>query len=171
MSDSGRHIAIVLLPLIFTNIFHMGAVKLNWFGYLKIPVWPSVFGENKTWRGFLFVPLVNAFILLSFSFLFSFDLESPFLMGLFLGLAYVVSELPNSFLKRRLGIRSGESHSTYKYLFYIIDKTDSALGVSLLYFMMSGISPKVVVLLFVTCSLTHVLISLLLVRLKLKSAF
>ena len=54
-------------------------------------------------------------------------------LGMLLGLGYSLGELPNSFIKRRLSVVPGErlSHAG-RYLFYIVDQTDSAVMVALL---------------------------------------
>ena len=53
---------------------------------------------------------------------------STLALGLAVGLGYSLGELPNSFLKRRLGITPGERRSAVQYL---VDQADSAFGVAL----------------------------------------
>ena len=149
----------------------MVVVKKNWLPVLQIPIWRKGFGENKTWRGVFFVPLVNAFFLSFISSIFQLQLAYPFLLGYALGLSYLLFELPNSFLKRQAGIKPGGRHDKYKYLFYILDKTDSAFGVTLTYFIITGITLKMALALFLTNSMTHALVAGLLVKLKIKSGF
>ena len=47
------------------------------------------------------------------------------------GFGYALFELPNSFIKRRLGIQPGESPKRFKALFILMDQLDSGIGVAL----------------------------------------
>src|SRR5204863_7881569 len=138
MIELFTQVLIVLVPLILTSILHMLVVKKNWLKAFRIPVWRTGFGENKTWRGVIFVPMANAFFLWIISSIFQLHLAYPFWLGLILGLSYVLFELPNSFLKRKVGIAAGGHHRDHKYLFYVLDKTDSSFGVTLTYFLAAG---------------------------------
>lgn len=164
-----QHIWIVLVPLILTSSLHMVVVKKQLLPTLNIPVWKKGFGENKTWRGFFFVPLTNGLI----SFLLIRGMGElpyqPIVLGYILGLCYLLAELPNSFLKRKVGIQPGGHPDHNKLLFFVLDKTDSALGVTLAYYFLSGISLSMAVALFLTNSIAHTLVAVSLVRLKIKS--
>ena len=171
MTDLARHILIVLLPLTLSGSLHMLLVKSNGLSLLRIPVWEQGFGKNKTWRGFFFVPLVNGILLFLFSSLLSEPPNNPFLLGYVLGLSCMLAELPNSFLKRKLGIQAGAHPDRNKVLFFILDKTDSALGVALAYYVFGNVSFLMSITLFLIGSFTHGIISLLLVNIKIKSSF
>jgi len=171
MTELFTHVLIVTVPLILTNVLHMLAVKGNWLKATRIPIWRTGFGENKTWRGVIFVPSANALFLWSISSIFQLHPARPFLLGLILGLSYLLFELPNSFLKRRVGIKAGGHHRDHKYLFYILDKTDSSFGVTLTYFLVTGITLKMALALFLINSTTHAVIALALLKLRIKSAF
>ena len=165
------HILIVLVPLLLTSVLHMVVVKKDWLQTLKIPIWQAGFGSNKTWRGVAFVPTTNAIFVMAVSWLFQFNVSYPFFLGYVLGLSYLLFELPNSFLKRRLGIKAGGHHETHEYLFYFLDKTDSSFGVTLTYTMITGISLWMAAELFLINSATHVFVAFILVKLKIKSSF
>ncbi len=171
MSEFFTHVLIVLVPLVLTSILHMAAVKENWLEVFRIPIWRTGFGENKTWRGVLFVPSANALFLLIISSIFQLNLAYPFLLGYVLGLSYLLFELPNSFLKRKAGIKAGGHHRDHKYLFYILDKTDSSFGVTLTYFLITGITLRMALALFLINSTTHAVIAFVLVKLRIKSSF
>jgi len=171
MIELFTHVLIVLVPLVLTSILHMAAVKENWLKVFQIPIWRTGFGENKTWRGVLFVPSANALFLLLISSIFQLNLAYPFLLGCILGLSYLLFELPNSFLKRKAGIKAGGHHSDHKYLFYILDKTDSSFGVTLTYFLITGITLRMALALFLINSTMHAVIAFLLVKLRIKSSF
>ncbi len=171
MTEFFTHLLIVLVPLIITSTFHMVVVKKKWLAVLEIPIWLKGFGENKTWRAVFFVPPANGLCLWTISFVCGLQVAYPFLLGSILGLSYLLFELPNSFLKRRVGITPGSHHHQHKYLFYLLDKTDSALGVTLTYFIITGITLKMALALFLINSLMHGVIAFLLLKLKLKSSF
>ena len=166
-----QHIYIVLLPLIVSNVLHILVIKKDLFPWLKQAISRQLFGANKTWRGFVFVPLVNTFLMYLLDFIFEFQLQQAFFIGFVLGFAYMVFELPNSFMKRRLGIQAGKQATRNSLLFTLIDKTDSAFGVSLTYFLMGNISFQNALLLFCISSCTHIIISQILVQLHLKKSF
>lgn len=53
-------------------------------------------------------------------------------LGLVLGLAYIVGELPNSFIKRQLGIAPGAAaEDRVRGLFWALDQLDSAVAILL----------------------------------------
>ena len=52
----------------------------------------------------------------------------PWLLGAMLGLGYCAGELPNSFVKRRLGIPAGGSAERLPWLQYAVDQADSVVG-------------------------------------------
>lgn len=166
-----QHILIIVLPLAFSNIFHMFIVKHNIFRILNISIWKNAFGKNKTWRGLVVVPLFNALFLLLLNQIFQFELATPALLGFILGMAYILFELPNSFIKRRLGINSGESHPKYNLLFKVIDKVDSAFGVIIVYYYLENIDLKMAIVIFIIGAITHALFSQMLVVLNIKKTF
>ncbi len=129
------------IPAIIGGSLHMLAVSKNWMSFLKIPVSEKLFGSNKTIRGFVLMMLfsvIGALILHGIIKLWSPDnltvdiLAMPFwLLGIVQGFGYALFELPNSFMKRRLGIQPGESPKRFKVLFVLMDQLDSGIGVAL----------------------------------------
>jgi hypothetical protein len=104
-----------------------------------------LFGDNKQVRGFMVLPLATALSFVMFGHVrpilphtFSAglwelgDLQYAGL-GLACGLAFMLAELPNSFLKRRLGIAPGAASRGpwLGPLLLVIDRLDSVLGVLL----------------------------------------
>ena len=157
--------------VILANVLHMFVVKYKILQQLNKPLSIQYFGSNKTWRGFIIVPLLNALFLLLLNSIFTTHLKNPVGFGLLLGFTYVLFELPNSFLKRRAGIQPGQTASGKNYFFMILDKTDSALGIALVCYFTAGLTLSEALLLLLINSLIHILISLLLVSLKIKSSF
>ena len=171
MPEFTRHILTVLPSLILANILHMLVVKWNILPFLNKAISRSLFGPNKTWRGFILVPVFNILFLLFFNFVLNLKLNNAIPLGFFLGLAYVALELPNSFIKRKLNIKAGETSTNKNYFFMLVDKIDSAFGVALVYYFLSSITITEAVVLMFVCSLTHVFMSLILVFTKTKASF
>jgi CDP-diacylglycerol--serine O-phosphatidyltransferase len=86
-------------------------------------------------------------------------------------MAYVLFELPNSWLKRRMGIAPGASATRGAFVFTLLDKTDSALGVSLVFCVLRDFSRGDTTLFFITASGLHFLFSWILYLRKIKKAF
>lgn len=166
-----EHILTLYLPLIVSNILHMFVVKSDFFKSLKRPLSISAFGKNKTYRGFVIVPLLNGVALSICTTIFNINLSlNSFLFGLILGLTYLVFELPNSFLKRRLGIAPGEKSSKFRIFFIFLDRCDSAFGVSLVYSLLTQIPFQEFLLLFGLAFGVHFFFSFLLYRLGIKES-
>ncbi|MCG8313703.1 MAG: CDP-archaeol synthase [Pseudomonadales bacterium] len=133
------HIATGLLasvPVIFGGAIHMVVVRYDLLSFLKIPVLTAFFGQNKTWRGFVVMPVGSAlgFLVLNFfiaadnaNLTVDFARYSFITAGLIIGLAYVLAELPNSFIKRRLGVAPGEVPEKNARLFILADQLDSGI--------------------------------------------
>ena len=137
------------LPIVFGGVLHMLAVRDNWLAALRRPIARQLFGANKTWRGMLLMPALTAIgacLLWPAEQLWQpLGWTSPFagsalwLAGLCGGLGYVLAELPNSFIKRRLGIAAGVTPEKNRRLFLAMDQLDSALGAALAYMIVPGI--------------------------------
>jgi len=99
------------------------------------------FGDNKTWRGLLLMPVAVglSFLIVAYApIVAGFSPQSPwpipgfllFFLGAWAGLAYMLAELPNSFLKRQLGIEAGERPNSRleQRLCLFADQADSVIG-------------------------------------------
>ena len=166
-----EHILTLYLPLIISNILHMFVVKYDFLKSLKIPLSIKAFGKNKTYRGFVFVTLFNGIVLFICTKIFQIDLTTnPFILGLILGLTYILFELPNSFLKRRLGIAPGEKSEKFKLFFIFLDRCDSAFGVSLVYSLLAQIEFSEFIMLFGLAFGLHFFFSFVLYRIGIKES-
>jgi hypothetical protein len=101
-----------------------------------------LFGDNKTWRGFVvMVPAVGmAFVLLGLlrkvfpdalmSGLWPLSVPEYGLLGCWTGLWFMLAELPNSFLKRQLGVQPGHAPDQRMagVVCFILDQVDSVVG-------------------------------------------
>ena len=174
MGDFYTHIYLFYLPLILGNILHMIIVKRNWFIGLAFPISKRMFGDNKTYRGIIALPILTGLLALLISYWvgpFKKSLTYDAFVGFGLGLAYILAELPNSYIKRRMGIVNGEQSKKYKYLQYFTDKADSLLGVLVFYFFTIDVSFETILVLFCIGIVLHLSLSQLLVLLKIKRKF
>ena len=183
-----------ILPVIIAGILNMIWVKTSLLSTLAKPMDAGyelvdgrrLFGDNKTWKGFWGMVFFTAictsiFHLLSliFSELQPFSIipyseytwpwESLF-FGAIWGLAYVVFELPNSYIKRRLDICSGENASGLKgAIFIVIDQADSVIGCVLVMPLFCDINLQEAITTIVMATLLHLFINFLLYLVGLKN--
>jgi len=130
------------LPIVVGGVAHMFFVANDWLPSLKVAIAEKPFGKNKTWRGVIVMPLVTvpgALLLGSLSNVLPDRLAltladvSLIVLGLSLGLGYVIFELPNSYIKRRVGIAPGATPTRGRLWFIAMDQLDSAFGFALVY--------------------------------------
>ncbi len=139
----------LFIPVILAGIFNMVFVKIRFLNVLKKPMdngtilhdGQRLFGDNKTWKGFIGMVVFTAFFMVLqkyFSLFFlpenylqivDFNSINGVLVGSVLGLGYALFELPNSFIKRRINIQPGKNISGFAGLFFtILDQADSVIG-------------------------------------------
>ncbi len=159
---------VLILPLVIANILHMIVVKLNWFSALNIPVSTNLFGANKTLRGFVVLTLLNGILILP---AFVHPDFSHFIKGAILGFSYMLFELPNSYFKRMAGIEAGTVPERNRWLYSLIDKSDSCFGVCLTYYFLFDLEIGRVIFLFVISIAVHILFSWLLYITEIKKSF
>lgn len=169
----------IQLPVIIGGILHMVVVTKDLLPALKVPVCSPAFGANKTWRGFLLVPMftaTGATCLLPIEWWLEstghpvFGLHRLIPAGILAGLAYVVAELPNSFIKRRLGVAPGATPERFGPLCIFWDQMDSTIGVIILYAFYPGFNYKILLLALCLAPLTALGIKRLLYMAKLKKS-
>lgn len=182
-----------LMAVIFAGIANMAFCKSGVLNNLYIPMdqgkklkdGKRLFGDNKTWKGFLGMILFGGIFQIFWGFLLKFFpyLESLNLfytqynnsvinnlwIGLLLGFAYVLFELPNSFIKRRLAIQPGKpAEDRWKWLFVFIDQADSLVGCGLILAILVPISFQQFIGCIVIGFGTHILVNQFLYRMKLR---
>lgn len=162
------HAIELYLPLICSNVLHMFVVKFNVLSFLSKPIHTNLFGENKTYRGLLFVTLTSGLFYSVLSK--SHQGIEAFLIGAILGFTYMFCELPNSWFKRKLGIKAGERSEKHPWLTTFLDKSDSAFGVCLVYALKHQLDISLFLGLFFFAFLTHLSVSKILVSLKVKKS-
>ncbi len=130
------------LSLFFAGVIEAFLWKTSPFEILNIPIQTQWFGANKKWRGLISLPIA---MVVSVYFLNLIELLIPALtqieisfsnfnlleFGLLVGFVFNLSELPNSFVKRRLEIPPGDES---RKIFYFIDHMDSTYGVLILWY-------------------------------------
>ena len=170
MADSLTQALILSLPLVFSGGLHMAAVKLDLLSTLKIPIHQAWFGRNKTWRGLIVMPATAALgvVLAAVVWPEQFAGWNPLVLGALLGLAYALAELPNSFVKRRLGIEAGKRPPRHAAWFALLDQADSAIGCALVYGWALRLTAGPVLLLMAIGTGVHLMVnySLYLMRLR-----
>jgi hypothetical protein len=134
-------------PILIAGLVHVAVITLDLAPRLARPIdagrkWSGqpLLGSNKTWRGFVVMPAATAITIAAqqalaarsrhLAALAPLRRTAPpaWIVGAICGAAYVVAELPNSFVKRRLGIAPGTSAPRARALQYVVDQLDSVFG-------------------------------------------
>jgi hypothetical protein len=141
-------VSYLFLPLLVGLALHGFCIKYDLLTFLYHPIdrgrkfrGKRIFGENKTYRGVAVVSLGTAigFALQSLLFhriasvrsveLFDYAFFKSAALGLAVGVAAMLSELPNSFIKRQFEIAPGTAAKGWKsVIFYVYDQIDFLLG-------------------------------------------
>jgi CDP-diacylglycerol--serine O-phosphatidyltransferase len=168
--DAIRQALILSVPLIVSGITHMAAVRANFVPWLRIPLHREWFGQNKTWRGVLVMPLATILGVKLTDSLWpgAFAGWDSIALGIMLGLAYVAFELPNSFIKRRLGIEPGKRPARHAFAFAFADQADSAIGCALVYWYALDLRVQTVLLLILIGPVVHLMVNYTLYLLSLR---
>ena len=94
-----------------------------------------------------------------------------FLIGTLFGFLYMLFELPNSFIKRRLSVSAeeqGDRRRGLKLFFFILDQIDSMLGIMLCLGILVHLSPAQIVFAIFLGGFTHVLVNCLLILFRVR---
>jgi hypothetical protein len=130
-------------PVVVAALVHLLVLRLRWLEPLKVPLdggatfrGRRIFGDNKTVRGatiMIGVSMAAAILqgIYRMPSLEYFDYGSANLplVGMLLGAGFVLGELPNSFLKRQLGVAPGAPGGLWHA---VLDQLDSIVGSLLL---------------------------------------
>lgn len=186
------NIYITMMPLIFAGIFNMIFTKTNLYKKNKFPIdlgkyfvdGKRLFGDNKTYIGFismiifcLIFQVIWGIFCKYFGFensnelylIFDNTIHFNILVGVLFGFTYMICELPNSFIKRRINIVPGKTDKGLKgILFFIIDQIDSLIGVFFVLMLLNGMSLSRYFLYLFIGALTHIIINLILFCLKIR---
>jgi CDP-diglyceride synthetase len=141
-------LAYLFLPLLVGLALHGFCIKYDTVAFLCRPIdhgrsfrGKRIFGDNKTYRGVVVVSLgtmigfgLQALVLhqrasIRSIELFDYAFFKSVAIGLGVGAAAMLSELPNSFIKRRFEIAPGSVAKGWKRaIFYVYDQIDFLLG-------------------------------------------
>jgi hypothetical protein len=141
-------LAYLFFPLLVGLALHGFCIKYDALAFLCRPIdrgrsfrGKRLFGDNKTYRGLTVVSLGTAigFGLQSLILhriasirgieLFDYSFFKSVALGAAVGVAAMLSELPNSFIKRRFEIAPGSAAKGWKRMvFYVYDQIDFLIG-------------------------------------------
>jgi hypothetical protein len=179
-------VASLFSPLFLGLVFHGICIKLDWLRFAARPIdfgsrlrGRPLLGANKTYRGVLAVGVGSALGYcmqgvapalqpqvwheLSFAVL--------GVVGFVIGVAAMLSELPNSFLKRQLDIVPGAAGTgSATVLFYLYDQVDFLLGAWLVVWIWVPPSPSLIAWSVLFVVVVHQIISLAGARLGMRSS-
>ena len=177
---------VTLAPVILAGVFNMIFCKLGILKKLQVPMdggrtlkdGNRLLGENKTWKGFigyiifgtlstvLWGLIIKNTPLNSLNFFYVNNentLGFNILVGILLGLFYALFELPNSFIKRRLGITPGKpATGLKKAVFVFVDQADSIFGCALVVWFFYNLGFARYLGFVVVGAVTHIVINMLL---------
>ena len=179
---------ITLMPVILAGILNMVFVKTPFYRKWKRPIdggrvfrdGKRIFGDNKTWIGFfsmiaisiimavLWGLLCEIFNISHMNELYRFYRNEFWYnasVGAYFGASYMLFELPNSFIKRRMDIAPGKTTSK---IFLVIDQIDSLFGVMLILFFTSSIPVWKYFFYIFLGGFTHIAVNVVLYRLKIR---
>lgn len=177
---------ITLMPVILAGVCNMVFVKTSLYKNHCKPIdnercladGKRILGENKTWIGFL---SMIAFTIL-FQILWGVICKAVgweniheiyqvkenipiynIVFGFFFGFAYVICELPNSFVKRRFDIPPGKSKFTkIGVFFFVLDQFDSIFGVILVLAFLVNLSVERYFAYVALGGVTHLVVNIIL---------
>ena len=183
---------LTMSPLIAGGVANMLFTKTRLYKKHKTPIdagktWKDgqrIFGDNKTWIGFVSMIMFctifqilcglvcNWLSLNGMNDLYRIHPNTVLFNALFgagVGFVYMLCELPNSFLKRRIRIEPGRTgKGPAGILFFLIDQIDSLVGVMLILLLVADISVQKYVAYVLVGALTHIGINLLLFAVKVR---
>jgi len=184
---------ITMMPVILAGVSNMVVVKQKWFKNIAKPMdngkvlkdGKRILGNNKTWLGFFSMVVCSIITHLAWGLLckisdglyamnqlylyYDNTLLYNLLVGAVMGVAYMLFELPNSFIKRRLEIPDGKTERGVKgKIFFVIDQLDSMFGVILVLVVVSKISLLQYINYVLLGGLTHICVNLVLYKLKIR---
>lgn len=143
---------LIVLAMSVAAVAHLLWLRSAWAGYFSQPVdgglrlrGRRLFGDNKQVRGFMMLPLAAAASFAALpalrdslpnwlaAGLWQMPVTHYAVLGFSCGFAFMLAELPNSFLKRQLDVAPGQAaqHPAIRLACALLDRVDSACGVIL----------------------------------------
>ena len=185
---------ITMFPVILAGVFNMLFLKIPFLKSHCRPIdggknWidgKRIFGDSKSVLGFLLMTVLAGilgvfwgFLLQglgrnNWSLLYLYFENTPafnFLIGMLFGFLYMLFELPNSFIKRRLSVSAaeqGDRRIGLKLFFFILDQIDSMFGIMLCLGILAHLTPAQTVFAIFLGGLTHVFVNCLLILFRVR---
>jgi CDP-2,3-bis-(O-geranylgeranyl)-sn-glycerol synthase len=167
-------VSYTLAPLLVGLAFHGLCIRFGWLSWLARPIDAGVklrgrplFGPNKTYRGVIAVALgtaggVGLQMLLHradvarAAELLTYTDPAVIGLGFAVGAGAMLAELPNSLLKRQLGVAPGAAGKrTMGAFFYVLDQIDMLVGVWVVLGLAVGVTVSRVLWSFLFLFITH----------------
>ena len=182
---------VTIMPIILAGILNMLFVKTPLYKRFKNPIDRGIliydgkrlFGDNKTWIGFFGMIIANMISQVlwglvclklpnNINYIYDYNkntIANNLLYGALLGFAYVLFELPNSFIKRRINIPDGKTISGLKgSIFFIIDQIDSLIGVGIVLALIYPMPLWQYFLYIIIGAITHIAVNAILYKAKIR---
>jgi len=180
MTREFLQMAYLFLPLLGGALFHGLCVRYHWLAFLARPLdyratvrGQRLFGDHKTLRGVLAIGIGSMFVMAvqanvlhnipSISTLETFDYGTinSWFFGFGVGVAAMLSELPNSFVKRQFKIRPGaQAHGAWVTVFYPLDQIDLLVGAWLVFSLVMEVTFERVIISAIVIFFVHQIISI-----------
>lgn len=184
---------VTMMPVIIGGIANLYFCQSDILEWAAIPIdggysfrGKRILGAHKTWKRFwgmivatilaqvlwgVVLAVIPHFVKLSFLESYGNGLSFNLFMGFLLGTAYVLFELPNSFIKRRLVIPSGKrAQGHLKWLFLCLDHVDSVIGCVAMLAIFYDLSFWLFLGFMTLGGLTHLAINIILHRLQIRQS-
>lgn len=185
---------ITMFPVILAGVFNMLFLKIPFLKSHCRPIdggknWidgKRIFGDSKSVLGFLLMTVLAGILEVfwgfllqglgrnNWSLLYLYFENTPafnFLIGMLFGFLYMLFELPNSFIKRRLSVSAaeqGDRRIGLKLFFFILDQIDSMFGIMLCLGILAHLTPAQTVFAIFLGGLTHVFVNCLLILFRVR---
>ena len=185
---------ITMFPVILAGVFNMLLLRIPFLKSRCRPIdsgknWTDgkrIFGDSKSVLGFILMTVLAGILEIFWGFLlqglgqnkrsllYLYFENTPafnFLIGMLFGFLYMLFELPNSFIKRRLSVSAaeqGDRRRGLKLFFFILDQIDSMFGIMLCLGVLVHLRPAQTVFVIFLGGLTHVLVNCLLILFRVR---
>lgn len=142
-----------------------------------------IFGDNKTWRGFIAIVPAVALAFVAFRVMFAIlpgnlldglwplSIVQYAAVGCLVGVGFMLGELPNSFVKRQFDIPPGELpiHPFARLFGFLVDRFDSIIGGMLLLACVVPVPAATCLYILLLGPVIHLAFNVLLYRLGVKN--
>ena len=178
-----HELILIIIPILFAGLTFIYYLRWNKISLLNTPLdmglkinGKRIFGENKTLKGPIFMSIFTAiygyiiFGIVQYKQTVYIDQLYSIRAFLLIGASYSLGELPNSFIKRQLGISPGltPTKGLYYFFFRLFDTFDSLIVVGLLYYLFFHFSKLSIIISILLGGIIHLLTDEFMKSLKLK---